>query len=399
MRRLVLTIASIIALTACTSDGLLKEMKKDTTVPQVITFSSYSEKATKGTDNGNTAKNTNLEYYHSTFAVHATKKDIENEIQYVFGDTATMLGTICYYTGNNTPTFYGTNWRYDEERFWDKYAYYNFIAYAPALPDTSLLVFRYGQNDEVGDLGVNGRDVIVPDYIMNGTNLHQAMPQTYLYEEFDDTTAGHDIDLMISQPITNLRGTYNSTVQFDFHHIFSKLNISIAKTIGMNEGMVIIDSLIITGLRDKGTYVESTYNDDPQAYNNGWTLATNNNPNFELAYRRYNDSSNSRELPDQLEGQDPTPLYFIESLLLPQNISNNAKLSLRYHITKNNGTYSEIFKYDIDFNKIFANILGRSYYTIKFRLESEAITFDADAATWAEKEEQTVSVLPDPLNP
>lgn len=390
MKKLVLIAATTAILASCSSESVFNQIK-DETPSNPITFSSYSEKSSKA-DVGNNANANNLEYYHNSFAVFGTKVDFDNEIQYVFGDTAKVLGTTCTYTGNGDGTFYGTNWRYDEERFWDKYAYYDLIAYAPALPDTSLLRFRYSNTYEVDTLGKRGCEFEVPNYILKGTNPQQTMPQGSPYERFGVTANGDDIDLMISN-IVSRRGTDQTTVQFAFHHIFSKLNISIAKTSSMNEGKVIIDSLIITGLSDKGSYVDSKYSNNPLNPRSGWTLAAANaNPNFELAYRRQ--ANHPAELPDE-DTDGVHPLYFIESLILPQNISNNAKLSLKYHITKDNGTYSENFKYEIAFKEIFAQILDRSLYTIKFSLNSDAITFDANADAW-DIIDKDYNILPQP---
>ena len=378
MKKIHLIAAAIAILTSCSSESIFNEIK-DESPRTPITFSSYSEKSTKA-DVGNDASMNNLEFFHSTFSVYGTKKDMDSEIQYVFGDTARKIGTTCTYTGNGDGTFHGSNWSYGEERFWDKWSTYNFIAYAPADHEKNPLSFTYGTAQEVGALGVSGRDILAPDYFLTGKNLQLAMP-TATPKEKGFNVYGEDLDLMTCNPYLNRDGKNQNTVDFNFHHILAKLNVSIAKTADMNEGTVIIDSIIITGLKDMGSYAESKYGNPATELSSGWTLAnTNHNAKYELAYRV---AEGHPELPDA-QGNTLNPLYYIESMVMPQTIANDAKLSLRYKITK--GNYKEYYKYDIDLKDLFATFLGRSYYTIKFTLNSEVISFDVDAANWASNE-------------
>ena len=379
MKKIHLIAAAIAILTSCSSESIFNEIK-DESPRTPITFSSYSEKSTKADTGDNTSMN-NLEFFHSTFSVYGTKKDLDNEIQYVFGDTALKIGTTCTYTGNGDGTFHGSNWSYGEERFWDKWSTYNFIAYAPADHEKNPLSFTYGTAQEVGPLGgEEGRDILAPDYYLIGTNLQQAGP-SLAPKEKGFNVFGQDLDLMTCNPYPTRNGKDQSTVDFTFHHILAKLNVSITKTADMNEGTVIIDSIIITGLKDMGSYAESKYGNPATELSSGWTLAnTNHNAKYELAYRV---AEGHPELPD-IEGTTPKPLYYIESMVMPQTVANDAKLSLRYNISK--GNYKEYYKYDIDLKDLFTTFLGRSYYTIKFTLNSDVISFDVAAYSWASNE-------------
>ena len=119
----------------------------------VIGFASYSEKTTRG----NVDINTNLEYYHSTFAVYGTKENKHDatDIQYVFGGKAeaagAQAGVTCTYQA--TPDAVLGDWKYTDPRFWDKQADYNFIAYAPALAQNPIRYYYNAEKAEVGDAG------------------------------------------------------------------------------------------------------------------------------------------------------------------------------------------------------------------------------------------------------
>lgn len=404
MRKSYLLIAAVATafLASCSNERVLNKFEDDSQLAP-ITFTSYSEKATKGDpdnpDFGDKSDPKNLEYYHKTFAVHGTKKDIyDGEIQYVFGNPNTLKGTTCSYTGDSTiNSFYGTNWEYDEERYWDKRAKYNFIAYAPALQDTNLLHFTYGQATEVGPFGVDGRDVIMENYYMRATNLQQPQPQEERYDNCFNYENGKiimgtnniDIDMMVADPWLDISGSSQQTIKFVFHHIFSKIDISVAKVKTMNESVVIVDSITITGLRDKGSYFESLRGKDTTMLGSGWILAAaNHDPNYQIVYKH---ADNHRELP-KAKGDTIQQLCFVESLLLPQVVSDDAILSIKYHFYKEGGEYTETYKYEGKLNDLFATIQPSSHYSILLTLDSKAIGFDVTTSGWVPKEENTVNL-------
>ena len=133
--------AAATMLVSCAETEKINNDLKDTTEPKAIGFSSYSEKATRG----DASVSTNLEFYHNTFAVYGTKqsKNDATDIQYLFGGAATAAGVqdgvTCSYLDPAKPSELG-DWRYDDPRFWDKQADFDFIAYAPAA---SLIRYYY----------------------------------------------------------------------------------------------------------------------------------------------------------------------------------------------------------------------------------------------------------------
>ena len=374
MRKGYLIIAAVAVsfLASCSKERVLNDNRD--TAKAVISFESYTESSTKA-DIGNENDKFALEFYHKSFAVFATKKDEDNNVQYVFGDTAQSTGTTCYYTGNGEGSYYGTNWRYEDERFWDKHSYYNMVAWAPADTTGNPLRFVFGNTKEVGALGVDGRDIVAPNYYLTGKNLQQAMPIDSTFEKGFNVN-GQDLDMMTSD-IVSRPGIMQGSVEFAFKHILAKLNVSLAKTEKANGATVIVDSVIITGLRDMGSYEESKFKNDETGKHSGWTLAAaNHNPNYELAYRAM---EGHPQLPEAA-GDTLKPLYFIESLVMPQTVPDNAKLTIKFKVTK--GKYNENYSYSIKFKDVFESFLDRSYYTVKFKIDIQAIIFDVETGNW-----------------
>ena len=193
--------AAATMLVSCAQTEKINNDLKDTTEPRVIGFSSYSEKATRSTSS-------DLEYYHNTFAVYGTKqsKNDATDIQYLFGGAATAAGTqpgvTCTYQDPTKTDVLG-DWRYDDPRFWDKQATFDFIAYAPVSAKNPI---RYYYNDEKAEVGDAGNDFrTTAPYILEGTNL-QAAPTTSEMVKGFTVEANGDLDLMVSSYNGNING-------------------------------------------------------------------------------------------------------------------------------------------------------------------------------------------------
>ena len=89
MKKSYLMLAAVATILAsCAQNEQINSDLKDNTEPSVIGFSSFSEKASKA-DNGDNTNILNLEYFHSKFAVYATKQSqVDNSVEYVFGGSA-----------------------------------------------------------------------------------------------------------------------------------------------------------------------------------------------------------------------------------------------------------------------------------------------------------------------
>ena len=366
--------AAATVLASCAQTEKINNDLQDTTEPKVIGFSSFSEKATKG-DNGDSDNILNLEYFHNTFAVYATKEhSITHDKEYVFGTSAettsgTKDGTACTYTGNNNASFYGSNWGYTDLRYWDRQSSYKFIAYAPVQDSNPL---RYKYNAAGAEVGDAGNDFVATDYYLTGKNLQANATNAAINKGFN--VNDEDLDLMTSAVQSQL-GTVHTSVQLTFKHILSKINVIIGKSETLDNEDVKIEEVTITKLIDKGSYAESNYN----GVSSGWTpAATNHDANYVLKYEW---SDGEPYLPDT-DGADTykvNPLYFIESLVIPQPISNDSKVTIKYKIGSQPST-----TYVLDLDEAFTEFFDRYNYNLIFTIGPSVITFDASAYGWAD---------------
>lgn len=388
---LVLLAAAASMLASCSND-LLLDNNQD--VQETIGFTSYSERSTRG----DITDKDNLEYFHNTFAVYGTKvnKFDATKIKYVFGGeaTATSLnpdGTTCTY--QPTPDAVLEDWKYTDPRYWDRQASYNFIAYAP-VSDSNPLRYYYAAAGKL--VGAEGNEFkTTAPYVLQATNI-QATPTTAEKVKGFTVEAGKDLDLMISSANPQDGDTHTEYVNLMFRHILSKLNITIAKSEALQNCTVKVKKVAISGLKDKGSYVESNYDaSTSDAVASGWEADFSATPStYTLLY----DSSTGQTLNDGTidNTKEPgtagyftigTPYFFIESLVMPQIIvDDQTKLTIDYTIQS--GSYSEDYPYQIDLYDIDAklrNIYEGYNYTINFVIDPDVIKFDASVAPWADE--------------
>ena len=287
----------------------------------VIGFASYSEKTTRGEVNNPAT----LEYYHGTFAVYGTKKNKHDatDIQYVFGGKATVagvqVGVTCTYQ-NEADAVLG-DWKYTDPRIWDKQADYNFIAYAPALEGNNIRYYYNAADAEVGDAG--NRFKTSSDYILTGTNLQATATQAEKTKGFN--AANTDLDLMISGSVAKDGANHGDYVNLAFKHILSKFNVTIAQAESLYNSDVTIKKVTISGLKDKGSYDQADYDNTADPMVSGWTAGTKSNT-YELTYNQANGQVLDKGQYVADVYQAGTPYFFIESLVMPQDVADDAVL-------------------------------------------------------------------------
>lgn len=370
---------------SCTSDVLTEE--EGTQV--AIGFSAVTNRLTRG-DTKPEGADYFLEDYHQTFAVYGTKKSqVDGEVSYVFGDNATALTETSKYDGV-TCTFEeaGTQlvgqWTYAPARFWDTQADYRFIAYAPAAAPIRYVYGKAG--DETAATGY--RFLSTAPYTILGQNLQATPTQEEQKVGFTGGGKGKDSDIMISdaQSVNGASHQRGSTVDLIFRHTLSKLNVKLdvetaepADTDSVagyrvEVSDVRIDSLYSQGSFDTGSWtVNDSTATSPLVF---YTFATEK-PGVKL---------------------DTEDTYFIESLVMPQDIAANQKVTLVYTITsidENKNEHAEKYTYVTTLADIFAitattpiatEFQENSNYTISFHLnpENNVIQFDAGVAEWAQ---------------
>ena len=376
MRKLISIVAAATIMVSCAqTEKLNNELSNNN--QKVIGFSSFSEKATRA-DNGDDSNILNLEYFHSTFAVYGTKQSVNDatDISYIFGADAKTAagaknGTTCTYTNNDNPSFYGSNWSYDDPRYWDKQANYQFVAYAPALSSNPLR-YEYAAVDSL--VGAQGNDFVATDYVLTGKNLQEGAPSEAPKNKGFNVN-NQDLDLMTSGVKTQA-GSNHDQVQLTFKHILAKINIIIGKTADLDAATVTIDSIVITNLKDKGSYSEARYD----GTTSGWR-PNNVNANNDYALKYVKPEDSAIALPET-NNSIVKYLYFVESLVIPQPIGDAPKLAIRYTIKR--GDHTESFPYIMDLKDAFTSFFDRTNYTLKFTIGPSPITFDASAAAWSD---------------
>jgi hypothetical protein len=355
--------------------------------PRVIGFNTISEKATRATAES-------LETYHNTFAVWSTKKSNNTgAVETVFnGDSIKDIITF------DDTKMEPNNWTYSPYRYWDKQATYDFVAVAP-----NSEIVRYNTPDDVAN---NGGTYVTRDnagYTLVGQNLQ---PDTATTAEIKVGFVGGngDTDLMTATKVTRNGAAAIEDVNLSFKHILAKLNIAIAKDPIYDNVKVLIDTVLVTGLDDNGKYNEAT-----SGTASGWTSSKVNN-DYQLAWIN---ASGKELLNGTGEGVNYVagkPLYFIESLVMPQSIEEyteendvwvkGEKLTIAYRIVS--GDHTEKYNYVLPLHEgnviVFDKFQERNNYTIFLTVKPNVITFDASTDAWNDIINDNNSIVP-PVQP
>lgn len=395
MKKSYLILAAVAGLLAsCSNEVLVDEAASNTSAPRAIGFSTFSEKATRG----DVTVNTNLEFYHNTFAVYGTKVSTVNtteDPQYVFGDAAAadtrVAGTVCTYDDGN---FYGTDWKYEPVRYWDRQATYSFMAYAPAAAPIQY-VYKTATSAAAADDNDFTTAAGTP-YVLYGQNVQDGDPKTAeLLKGFtaSDATTVKDIDILVSDKSQkNLNGNAwagtpraagagQFDVQLAFHHILAKLNVNFAKAASLDNAVVTIKSVKVENLMNQGEYSELAYN--ATTPKSGWSSVdySATPSTYVLWYNKDNATTSYKVLPAYAAS---TFTHFIESIVMPQTIPANSYMTVVYTITTGTGaaTHTEEFTYRLDIQPVFVTFFDRTNYTINFTINPSVITFDPSVDPW-----------------
>ena len=380
--------AAATILASCAENGKITNDLR-TNEPAAIGFTSYAEKATRGT------VPVNLEDYHNTFVVYASKKNQDNNVQYAFGGTPAAAGiqdgVTC--THQTTPDAVLGDWKYDFPRFWDKQAEYNFIAYAPASDNNPI---RYSYNAAKAEVGAAGNDFCFSNgsFVLTGTNLQVNAGTDEINTGFTGLN-GNDMDVMTSNDLAGADKSENidgatriqgSTVNLAFKHILSKLVVTVNKAQSLYGYDVTIKGIQITGLKDKATaYSEKNYTDGATPVS-GWTVSeTNANNAYTIVYNGDEQLLNEGTMTNNVWTAGK-PYYFIESLIIPQTLtsSNDIELAIQYNITKDSYVDDRADVIDLKTITQFSRLLDRHKYILNIIVGPEAIKFDATATGWAD---------------
>ena len=253
MKKSYLMIAAVAILASCSDTDKLTHELANTKQPEKIGFAIFSQKTTRAdADENNSAQ---LYDYYETFGVYSWKTVGTDQPAAVFANdpvhyfTADAADDVVYASPAKPSDEWGeygegtgkwkTGWFYKNVRYWDKLASgYTFFAIAPyeANPSPALDVDNSSSNITIG---------ADDDRYDIDNEAKNAMNQYKKYYGFSK-------DYMLADKET----TKFNTVQLEFHHILTKLNVQITlqdNFKGGNQDLTITD-LEIVGLENKGYF-------------------------------------------------------------------------------------------------------------------------------------------------
>lgn len=313
-----------------------------------IAFSTFTDRNTRAEATVN-----DLEFYHPTFKVYATKtSNGGNKVQPIF-EGVTVTAKIGEGEEPNT-------WTYDTDRYWDKQAdNYQFVAFAPAHAPFAYDHNVVEVNHETAKFFANPQY-----YTLIGQNLQEGAPAAAEKHTGFTGQEGTDCDIMRSDafPVTDPATT--PLVSFNFKHTFAKLNLTI-KANAAAPYVINVTGVTVEGLSSTGEYLHAT----------GWKVKEDSGK------VSYSYTSPTTALTTQ-------KTYFVESLLMPQDIASSQVVTLHYTIVS--GTYTEEFTYTTTLADIFSgkatSYAGANSYTVNFNIapETNIITFEAGVTEWVE---------------
>lgn len=288
-----------------------------TNVP--LSFSAYSNVITRATDAKNSTK---LNDFYDVFAVYSWKAVDNGTPQDVFKNipneyfTADEQGDVVYDAAGEKPSIewavpsnIGVDngyWYYENLRYWDKLATYQFFAIAP-YDDSATPYYSVAAGDNNFSLFKN-EDGKRYDISTEEVNLMASKPEKALkYYRFNN-------DFMIADKkststIAETATAASQDVNLVFHHILSKLNVMIKKDPDFKgkQNLVVTD-LVIANLQKEGSFVFK----NNSMTENGWT--TTGKYNISLTGKNY--SLNSETAADNYD-----ECYWVENLIFPQDIT------------------------------------------------------------------------------
>lgn len=347
MKKYLLIFATAAIVASCADqDTLKKDILTDN--GDEIRFESFTSKQTR-------AENTSAEYNKQFFAHHNTFqvwgfKNTEVVGKPVFnGDVITVAQDGTSYTYTYSPI-----------RYWDKAAtIYEFYAAAPSdgnwdLVDDDMNPANYG------DATDGNKGYFKTESTLKGTNLSTATELDYV-ESFKSSETDVDIDKLIAAPKAVAKNGFNQTIQLDFIHILSRLNITISKASSLdgsnlpdnkkaNEQKVVLTDLKVVNLKEYGSFDESKpLNTVATGTNTRWDASNETGRSKPFIYHSIAKPDLSDATKSTTYEVTSEPKYVLQSLVIPQTAAfAHVALDGNEHDAIPEGSYATVAQYNLD---------------------------------------------------
>jgi len=253
-------------------------------------------------------------------------------------------------------------WTYSPQKYWDAGSSYRFYAYAPHSTKAGNVTVSIDQ--ETGFISLAG-------VTLKGSNTMDTLAQPKPTGKFGSED---DIDWLIDRagkiiPKEQIHGR----VTFNLQHILAKFNVMVNtnKSFG-STGMLTLDSIVIGQFHRKADFTQqlnhtpSILEEADQAVTE-WVIDTQSEPYSICSTKNLTVTEDD--------------LCVIESLLVPQEITDSQTVQICYSIHPESGQTNR-FVFTLNLNEAFGSIECSNNYTLHINLGPDIITFDAGTDVW-----------------
>lgn len=222
-----------------------------------------------------------------------------------------------------------TIWSYNPLRYWDKDSRYAFYAYAPH------------QSNSMANVSIDAvsKHLAMRNVTLHGHNL-QAEPTYTVKKLFVNTP---DIDWMVARGGQVATGKSVMEVEFTMQHILAKFNINVKADTALLSRIssLSVDSIVVGKLIAQADFVQQLNHTPLLATPEETDVVEWTNHSASTLYIR---GLQSCEITEE-------PIYLIESLVIPQQISDDVAITLYYTYRQEDGHVEEC-RYRLPLNKV-----------------------------------------------
>ena len=290
-------------LTACVNLDTLNET--DNQANGAISFESYTSLQTKA-ENSSAAYSWYFYNHQTSFKVWGYKNTSST---LVFNADVVTVGETTAAADGVAGGVY--TYTYSPLRFWDKSATtYEFYAAAPQDGGWTFVSVESDANDQIDQ---QNECYFTTSSTLTGTNISNSSSYAYV-NSFKD--ANGDVDKLIAAPKSVSSAQFKQTVQFDFIHILSRLNVTVKADADLqpannhNFQKIVLTSLSVKNLNTTGDFNESTTAN---------TLATGSNARWSNQGTPYTTGTGYTALANT--EVTTTAKYILQSLVIPQDVA------------------------------------------------------------------------------